>query len=62
MVRDKVLYVKYLAAKLTVYLERTNAIPDLKAAVENEINPDNKAKMQEQLDLLESIRFSAKAI
>ncbi len=55
MVRDKDFDVRLLAAKLTVELERTDAIKDLKAAVKNESKPENKKQLQEQLTLLENI-------
>jgi putative intracellular protease/amidase len=55
MVRDKDFEVRLLAAKLTVYLERTDAIKDLKAAVKNEVNEENKQKLKDQLRLLENI-------
>ena len=53
MVRDSSFEVRLLAAKLTVELERTDAIPDLKAAVTAETNPAQKQQLQEQLMLLE---------
>lgn len=53
MVRDSSFEVRLLAAKLTVELERTDAIPDLKAAVTTEANPAQKQQLQEQLRLLE---------
>ena len=52
MVRDSSFEVRLLAAKLTVELERTDAIPDLKAAVATETNPAQKQQLQEQLRLL----------
>lgn len=55
MIRDKDFEVRLLAAKLTVYLERTDAIKDLKAAVENETNKQNKNQLNEQLKLLKNI-------
>ena len=55
MVRDKDFDVRLLAAKLTVHLERTDAINDLKAAVQNESIVENKKKMQVQLQLLENL-------
>ena len=55
MLRDKDFDVRLLAAKLTVYLERTDAIKDLKAAVMNETNQENKKQLSEQLQLLENI-------
>ncbi|MCK4529555.1 MAG: biofilm PGA synthesis protein PgaB [Candidatus Marinimicrobia bacterium] len=55
MVRDKDFDVRLLAAKLIVYMERTDAINDLKAAVENEPNQENKKQLQEQLHLLKNI-------
>ncbi len=55
MMRDNDFDVRLLAAKLTVYLERTDAINDLKAAVKNESNPENKRLLQEQLQLLENM-------
>ncbi|HZK08720.1 MAG TPA: biofilm PGA synthesis protein PgaB [Bacteroidales bacterium] len=55
MMRDNDFDVRLLAAKLTVYLERTDAINDLKAAVKNESNLENKRLLQEQLQLLENM-------
>lgn len=55
MLRDKDFEVRLLAAKLTVYIERTDAIKDLKAAVLNEVNEENKQQLKEQLNLLEGI-------
>ena len=53
MMRDSSFEVRLLAAKLTVELERTDAISDLKAAVATETNPAQKQQLQEQLRLLE---------
>ncbi len=53
MMRDSSFEVRLLAAKLTVELERTDAIPDLKAAVATETDPTQKQQLQEQLRLLE---------
>ncbi len=55
MVRDNDFDVRLLAAKLTVELERTDYIPDLQAAVDNETDPNNKKLIKEQLDLLTNI-------
>lgn len=55
MIRDKDFEVRLLAAKLTVYLERTDAIKDLEAAVKNETNKQNKNLLNEQLQLLKNI-------
>ncbi|PIE86300.1 MAG: biofilm PGA synthesis protein PgaB [Bacteroidia bacterium] len=55
MVRDKDFDVRLLAAKLTVFLERTDAINDVKAAVANESDAENKKRLQEQLQTLENI-------
>jgi len=55
MIRDKDFDVRLLAAKLTVYLERTDAIKDLEAAVKNETNKQNKNLLNEQLQLLKNI-------
>ncbi len=55
MLRDKDFDVRLSAAKLTVYLERTDAINDLKAAVKNEQDQDHKKQLQMQLQLLENI-------
>lgn len=55
MIRDNDFDVRLLAAQLTVYLERTDAIPDLKAAVMNESNPDQKKLLKDQLELLENM-------
>ncbi|MCK5823242.1 MAG: biofilm PGA synthesis protein PgaB [Bacteroidales bacterium] len=54
MLRDRDFDVRLLAAKLTVYLERTDAINDLKAAVDNEKNRKNKNLLHEQLKNLET--------
>lgn len=56
MMRDSSFEVRLLAAKLTVELERTDAIPDLKAAVTTETNPAQKQQLQEQLRLLEMLK------
>ncbi len=56
MLRDNDYNVRLLAAKLTVHLERTDAIPDLQAAVDNEKNSKQKALLQKQLDKLRSIK------
>ena len=55
MVRDSSFDVRLLAAKLTVELERTDAIPDLKAAVTTETNLLQKQQLKEQLQLLEAM-------
>jgi len=55
MIRDNDFEVRLLAAKLTVYLERTDAINDLKAAVQFESNDIQKKLMQDQLQLLENL-------
>ncbi len=55
MVRDNDFDVRLLAAKFTVELERTDAIPDLQAAVDNETNVENKKLLREQLNLLKNI-------
>ncbi len=55
MVRDKDFEVRLLAAKLTVALERTDAIKDLEAAVKSEKDEKNKKLLQEQLELLENM-------
>ncbi len=52
MIRDKDFDVRLLAAKLTVELERTDAIPDLEAAVMVEKDKENKILLKEQLVLL----------
>ncbi len=52
MVRDNDFEIRLLAAKMTVELERTDAIPDLQAAVANETNAENKQLLQGQLNLL----------
>lgn len=56
MVRDSSFEVRLLAAKLTVELERTDAIPDLQAAVATETDPTQKQQLQEQLRLLEMLK------
>ncbi|MBE9468242.1 MAG: biofilm PGA synthesis protein PgaB [Bacteroidetes bacterium] len=55
MLRDNNFNVRLLAAKLTVYLERTDAINDLKVAIDNEQNKKNKNLLNEQLQNLEAI-------
>ncbi len=55
MVRDSDFEVRLLAAKLTVSLERTDAIKDLEAAVYAEKNEDQKRQLQEQLNALKNI-------
>ena len=55
MIRDKDFEVRLLAAKLIVYLERTDAINDMKAAVMSESDKENRKLLQEQLEFLESI-------
>ncbi len=55
MIRDSSFAVRLLAAKLTVELERTDAIPDLKAAVKVEKEGNQKRQIQEQLNLLEAM-------
>lgn len=55
MVRDNDFEVRLLAAKLTVYLERTDAIDELKAAVICEADPKNKELIQVQLNELEDL-------
>lgn len=55
MIRDKDFDVRLLAAKLTVELERTDAIPDLQATIDIETNNENKKLLQEQLNLLKNI-------
>lgn len=55
MVRDSSFDVRLLAAQLTVYLERTDAIDDLKAAVQTETNSRNKQLLKKQLELLQQI-------
>lgn len=54
MIRDEDFEVRLLAAKLTVFLERTDAIQDLEAAVKLETDPENKQSLQKQLTLLKS--------
>ncbi|MFA8341473.1 MAG: BPL-N domain-containing protein [Rhodothermaceae bacterium] len=60
MVRDSDFDVRLLAAKLTVYLERTDALKDLEVAVKIEKDPKQKAMLQEQFDLLKNIQESIK--
>ncbi len=55
MIRDKDFDVRLLAAELIVYLERTDAIADIKAAILYENNPNNEILLTEQLELLEII-------
>lgn len=55
MMRDKDFEVRLLAAKLTVFLERTDALRDMEVAVSIEQNKTEKAMMQEELNLLKNI-------
>ncbi|NOR87430.1 MAG: biofilm PGA synthesis protein PgaB [Bacteroidales bacterium] len=55
MIRDQDFEVRLLAAQLIVFLERTETIPDMIAAVKNESNSKNKELLHEQLDLLLAI-------
>ncbi|MBI9067344.1 MAG: hypothetical protein JEZ09_08630 [Salinivirgaceae bacterium] len=55
MVRDNDFEVRYKAAKLLVYMERTDAIKDLAAAVKIEADLENRKLLQEQLTLLENL-------
>ena len=56
MVRDTDFDVRLLAAKLTVQLERTDAIPDLEAAISTEKDDSNKNLLQEQLQRLVNLK------
>jgi len=60
MVRDNDFDVRLLAAKLTVYLERTDALKDLEVAFKIEKNKKQKALLKEQFDLLKNILESNK--
>jgi len=55
MLRDEHVEVRYLAAQLTVFLERTDALEDLEAAVLIESNPAYKKKMEIELQNLKAI-------
>lgn len=55
MVRDTAFSVRLLAARLTVELERTDAIPDLEAAVVVEKDTKQKKLLREQLEQLKTI-------
>jgi putative intracellular protease/amidase len=55
MVRDTSFEVRYLAAKLIVELERTNAIPDLQAAANIEKDIKKKKLLQKELILLKEM-------
>ena len=55
MLRDGDFEVRLLAAKLTVDLERTDALPDLRAAVAMEENIENKKELEKQAVLLEAM-------
>ncbi len=52
MLRDNDTHVRVAASKALVLLERTDAIPDLSIAVQEESNSESKTKMQQNLDLL----------
>lgn len=56
MLRDKDFEVRLLAAELIVFLERTDAIADLQAAVDMEPVPHNKLLLQRALDKLVSVK------
>ncbi len=58
MVRDNDFEVRLLAAQLTLELERTDAIPDLEAAVQNETNPEQKEQLKILLDKLIALKGS----
>ena len=55
MVRDSSFEVRHLAAKLTVELERTDAIPDLQAAIKVEKDIEKKKQLQRKLILLKEM-------
>ena len=55
LVRDNDFEVRLKAAQLIVFLERTDAIPDLEAAVKTEKNPSQKAQLQNELKKLKRI-------
>ena len=55
MLRDNDFDVRLLAAKLTVELERTDAIEDLKAAVDFETNEKNKTLLKKHLKNLTAV-------
>ncbi len=52
MLRDSDFEIRYLAAKLIVILERTDAVADLKAAIKTESLAKNRSLLTEQLELL----------
>jgi len=55
MVRDTSFEVRHLAAKLMVELERTDAIPDLQAAIKVEKDIEKKKQLQRKLILLKEM-------
>lgn len=55
MVRDTSFEVRHLAAKLTVELERTDAIPDLEATVANEKDAKQKELLEKEIILLKAL-------
>ena len=55
MVRDSSFEVRLLAAKLMVELERTDAIPDLQAAIKVEKDIEKKKQLQRKLILLKEM-------
>ncbi|TKG96946.1 biofilm PGA synthesis protein PgaB [Puteibacter caeruleilacunae] len=55
MLRDKDVEVRLLAAKLTVQLERTDAIADLKAAIDSEQDLESKKQFQAYLKALKEM-------
>ena len=55
MVRDNDPEVRLLAAELTVELERTDALMDLKAAVKIEKDPELKKKLDKNYQLLKAM-------
>ncbi len=57
MLRDSDFEIRYLAAKLTVTLERTDAIADLKAAIKTESLAKNRTLLSEQLELLLQLKM-----
>ncbi|PID93345.1 MAG: hypothetical protein CSA95_08155 [Bacteroidetes bacterium] len=56
MIRDNDPEVRKLAAELTLFIERTDAIPDLEAALQTETSPQTKAAIEEAIQKLNIIR------
>ena len=56
MIRDNDPEVRQLAAELTVYIERTDAIPDFEAALLHEKDQKTKVVLEEALRKLKIIQ------